>query len=85
MYIYMYIYRTFFLQYGLLTKLEPDINSVVKVHPYLSHSCWHPVDGGLLGAGSLCLRFMAKYYPSGQLSSTSYLPSKDLFFLPSMY
>jgi len=31
--------------------VKPDINHV-EVHPHLSHK-WHPVDGVLVGAGSL--------------------------------
>jgi hypothetical protein len=35
----------------LVTKVKPNINPV-EVHPQLSHNC-HPVDGALVGAGSL--------------------------------
>jgi hypothetical protein len=35
----------------LVTKLKPNINSV-EVHPQLSNN-GHPVDGVLVGAGSL--------------------------------
>ncbi len=41
---------TYFLQKGV-TKVKPDINSV-NVHPQLSHNR-HPVDGVLVGVGSL--------------------------------
>jgi hypothetical protein len=35
----------------LITKVKPNINSV-EVHPQLSNN-GHPVDGALVGAGSL--------------------------------
>jgi hypothetical protein len=35
----------------LVTKVKPNINSV-EVHPQLSNK-GHPVDGALVGAGSL--------------------------------
>jgi hypothetical protein len=34
--------------------MKPNIYSVVDVHPQLSHHNGHPVDGVLVGAGSLC-------------------------------
>jgi hypothetical protein len=37
----------------LVTKVKPNINSV-EVHPQLSKN-GHPVDGALVGAGSLWL------------------------------
>jgi hypothetical protein len=37
----------------LVTKVKPNINSV-EVHPQLSNT-GHPVDGALVGAGSLGL------------------------------
>jgi hypothetical protein len=47
---YLPIYETYFLQ-NWLPKVKPNINSV-KVHPQLSNN-GHPVDGELVGAGSL--------------------------------
>jgi len=47
---YLPIYETYFLQ-KLVTKVKPHINSV-EVHRQLSNN-WHPVDGALVGAGSL--------------------------------
>jgi hypothetical protein len=47
---YLPIYETYFPT-ELVTKVNPNINSV-KVHPQLSYN-WHPVDGVLVGAGSL--------------------------------
>jgi hypothetical protein len=44
------MYRTSFLHKGL-PKVKSDINSV-EVHPQLSDDS-HPVDGALVGAGSL--------------------------------
>jgi hypothetical protein len=37
----------------MVTKVKPNINSV-EVHPELSNNA-HPVDGALMGAGSLWL------------------------------
>jgi hypothetical protein len=42
---------TYFLQ-KLVTKVKPNINSV-EVHPQLSKNRMHPVDGAMVGAGSL--------------------------------
>jgi hypothetical protein len=36
---------------GLVTKVKPNINSV-EIHPQLSNK-GHPVDGAVVGAGSL--------------------------------
>ncbi len=36
----------------LVTKVKPNINSV-EVHPQQSNNNGHPVDGALVGAGSL--------------------------------
>ncbi len=47
---YLHMYETYFIQ-KLVTKVKPNINSV-EVHPQLSNY-WHPVDGALVGAGSL--------------------------------
>jgi hypothetical protein len=33
--------------------VKPDIINSVEVHPQLSHNGHHPVDGSLVGAGSL--------------------------------
>jgi len=43
------IFLPIYLQ--LVTKVKPPINSV-EVHPQLSNS-GHPVDGALVGAGSM--------------------------------
>jgi hypothetical protein len=45
------MYETYILPTELVTKVKPNINSV-EVHPQLS-SNGHPVDGVLVGAGSL--------------------------------
>ncbi len=45
--------------------MKPEINNSVEVHPQLSHK-GHPVDGVLVGAGSV--------YPNGMDHST---PEKD--------
>jgi hypothetical protein len=47
---YLPIYETYFLQ-KLVTKVKPNIN-LVEVHPHLSNNR-DPVDGALVGAGSL--------------------------------
>jgi hypothetical protein len=47
---YLPIYEIYFLQ-NWLTKMKPNINSV-EVHPQPNHN-GHPVDGALMGAGSL--------------------------------
>jgi hypothetical protein len=47
---YLPIYETYFLQIWV-TKVNSNINSV-EVHPQLSN-IGHPMDGVLLGAGSL--------------------------------
>jgi hypothetical protein len=48
--IYLPIYETYFPRY-LVAKVKPNINSV-EVHPQLSNN-EHPVDGALVGVGSL--------------------------------
>jgi hypothetical protein len=48
-YLYAYIWNL--LPAGLVTKMKPNINSV-EFHPQLSTN-GHPVDGALVGAGSL--------------------------------
>jgi hypothetical protein len=45
-----------------VTKVEPNIN-LVEVHPELSNN-GHPVDGALVGAGSLWLEGI---YNTGQV------------------
>jgi hypothetical protein len=50
-YLSIYIGPT---SYRIGTKMKPDINSV-EVHGQLSHNR-HPIDGALVGAGSLSLR-----------------------------
>jgi hypothetical protein len=45
-----------------VTKVKPDINSV-EVHPHPSHN-GHPVDGVLVGVGSL----FERCYPTLKLS-----------------
>ncbi len=47
---YLPIYETYF-HTELVTKVKPNINSV-ELHPQLSNNK-HPVDGVLVGAGSL--------------------------------
>jgi hypothetical protein len=47
---YLPIYETYFLQ-NWLPRSKPNINSV-EVHPQMSNN-GHPVDGALVGAGSL--------------------------------
>jgi hypothetical protein len=47
---YLPIYETYLLT-DLVTKLKPNINPV-EIHPQLSHN-GHPVDGAVVGAGSL--------------------------------
>jgi hypothetical protein len=47
---YLPMYETYFLK-DFVTKLKPNTNSV-EVHPRLSNN-EHPVDGVLMGAGSL--------------------------------
>ncbi len=47
---YLPLYETYFPT-ELVTKVKPNINSV-EVHPQLSNN-EHPVDGELVGAGSL--------------------------------
>jgi hypothetical protein len=47
---YLSVYETLFPT-ELVTKVKPNINSV-EVHPQLSINR-HPVDGALVGAGSL--------------------------------
>jgi hypothetical protein len=42
-----------------VTKMKPGSNSV-KDHPQLSHNR-HPVDGALVGAGSLWPKFVAGF------------------------
>ncbi len=37
--------------YRMVTKVKPNINPL-EVHPQLSHN-WHPVDGALVGGGSM--------------------------------
>ncbi len=50
-YLYAYIWNL--LPAGLVTKMKPNINSV-EFHPQLSNN-EHPVDGMLVGAGSVWL------------------------------
>jgi hypothetical protein len=47
---YLPICETYFLQ-KFVTKVKPNINSV-EVHPHLSNN-GDPVDGALVGAGSI--------------------------------
>jgi hypothetical protein len=51
---YLPIYGTYFLQ-NWVTKVKPNIKSV-EVHPQLSNN-GHPVNGVLVGAGSLWPNF----------------------------
>ncbi len=48
-YLFAYVWDLFLTE--LVTKVKPNINSV-EVHPQLSNN-GHPVDGALVGAGSL--------------------------------
>jgi len=52
---YLPKYETYFLQ-NWLPKVKPYTNSV-EVHPQLSHNRY-PVDGALVGAGSLWLNYL---------------------------
>jgi hypothetical protein len=57
----------------MVTKMKPNINSV-EVHPQSSNN-WHPVDGALVGAGSLWPKYKALLFMDNQLPPTSVGPN----------
>jgi hypothetical protein len=42
-----------------ITKMKPGSNNAVEDHPQLNHN-GHPVDGALVGAGSLWPHFLSQ-------------------------
>jgi hypothetical protein len=62
---YVPIYETYFLQ-NWLPKVKPNILTQFEVHPQMSNN-GHPVDGALVGAGSLWQH--AKWAPYSNLGN----------------